>query len=60
MIVLGSIYAGWATPTESAAISVLYVLVIELFVYKSLRFRDIPRQVFHGAVSLKLMGLGDD
>ena len=50
VIVLGSIYAGWATPTESAAISVLYVLVIELFVYKSLRFRDIPRQVFHGLV----------
>ena len=27
VIVLGSIYAGWATPTESAAISVLYVLL---------------------------------
>ena len=50
VIVLGSIYAGWATPTESAAISVLYVLIIELFVYKSLKFREIPKQVFHGLV----------
>ncbi len=50
VIVLGSIYAGWATPTESAAISVLYVLVVELFIYKSLTFREIPRQVFRGLV----------
>lgn len=50
VIVLGSIYAGWATPTESAAISVLYVLLIELFVYRSLKIRDIPARIFKGLV----------
>lgn len=50
VIVLGSIYAGWATPTESAAISVLYVLLIELFVYRSLPLREVPRKVFRGLV----------
>ena len=50
VIVLGSIYAGWATPTESAAISVLYVLLIELFVYRSLSLREVPRTVFRGLV----------
>jgi len=50
VIVLGSIYAGWATPTESAAISVLYVLLIELFVYRSLSLREVPRKVFRGLV----------
>lgn len=50
VIVLGSIYAGWATPTESAAISVLYVLIIELFVYRSLKIREIPAKVFKGLV----------
>ena len=50
VIVLGSIYAGWATPTESAAISVLYVLIIELFVYRSLKIREIPAKVYKGLV----------
>lgn len=50
VIVLGSIYAGWATPTEAAAISVFYVLIVELFVYRSLKFKDIPSRVFKGLV----------
>jgi len=50
VIVLGSIYTGWATPTEAAAISVLYVLLIELFVYRSLKFKDVPARVFKGLV----------
>lgn len=50
VIVLGSIYAGWATPTESAAISTLYVILIELFVYRSLKLKDLFKDVFHGLV----------
>ena len=50
VIVLGSIYTGWATPTEAAAVSVLYVLIIELFVYRSLRIQDVPNRVFRGLV----------
>lgn len=50
VIVLGSIYAGWATPTESAAISVLYVLFIEFFVYRSLKLKEIPVRIFKGLV----------
>jgi C4-dicarboxylate transporter DctM subunit len=37
LLVLGGIYGGVFTPTEAAAVSVVYALVIELFVYKELK-----------------------
>ena len=41
IIVLGCIYAGIASPTEAAVISVFYALVVSLFVYKTIRISDI-------------------
>lgn len=41
IIILGCIYSGVASPTEAAVISVFYALIISLFVYKSIRIRDI-------------------
>ena len=41
MIILGTIYGGICTPTEAAVISVVYALVICLFVYKTLKPRDL-------------------
>lgn len=41
VIVLGSIYSGFATPTEAAAIAFVYVVVIEIFVYKTMKLRDL-------------------
>jgi C4-dicarboxylate transporter DctM subunit len=41
VIILGSIYSGIASPTEAATISVFYSLIISLFVYKSLNFKEI-------------------
>lgn len=41
IIVLGGIYAGFATPTEAACISVFYALIVSLFVYKTIQVRDI-------------------
>ncbi len=37
IIVLGGIYGGVFTPTEAAAVSVVYALIVELFVYKELK-----------------------
>jgi C4-dicarboxylate transporter DctM subunit len=42
LIVLGGIYLGVFTPTEAAAISVVYALFVELFIYKEIRLADIP------------------
>ena len=41
IIVLGSIYGGLATPTEAAVISLFYVILVELFVYKKLTLKDM-------------------
>ena len=41
IIILGSIYAGIASPTEAATISVYYSLAISLFIYKTLKINEI-------------------
>lgn len=42
VIILGGIYGGIFTPTEAAAVSVVYGLVIGMFVYKEISWRDLP------------------
>ncbi|WP_027187930.1 TRAP transporter large permease [Desulfovibrio cuneatus] len=42
LIILAGIYTGVFTPTEAAAVGVFYSLVVTLFIYKTLTFRDIP------------------
>ena len=37
VIVLGGIYGGITTPTEAAAVSLVYVLFVEIFIYKNIK-----------------------
>jgi C4-dicarboxylate transporter DctM subunit len=41
VITLGAIYSGVASPTEAAVISVFYSLVISLFVYRTIKLREL-------------------
>lgn len=41
LFVLGGIYGGFFTPTEAAAMAVLYALVVSLFIYREINLRDI-------------------
>lgn len=41
VIILGSIYSGICTPTEAAAISVLYALLVSIYAYKMIEWKDI-------------------
>ena len=41
VIVLGGIYTGLFTPTEAAAVSVVYALAVELLVYRELSWRRL-------------------
>lgn len=50
VIILGGIYGGFVTPTEAACLSVVYALIVCLFIYKSIRLQDIP-QLFKDAIS---------
>lgn len=41
VIILGGIYSGLLTPTESSAIAVVWSLIAGLFIYKELKFKDL-------------------
>ncbi len=43
LVVLGGIYGGVFTPTEAAAVSCLYALIIGLFVERQMKLADLPR-----------------
>lgn len=41
VIILGGIYSGLFTPTESAAVACVYSFVVSIFVYKELKMEDV-------------------
>ena len=45
VILLGGIYSGYFTATESAAVALSYALIIELFVYKEVKIADLKKIV---------------
>ena len=51
VIILGGIYGGIFTPTEAAAIGVIYGLVVGLFVYRELRLIDLYRVFAQSALT---------
>ena len=53
VIILGGIYSGIFTATEAAAVSVVYALLVELFIHGELKFSDLPRVAEN---SMRVMG----
>jgi C4-dicarboxylate transporter DctM subunit len=49
VIIMGGIYGGIFTPTEAAAVSAVYALVIAVFVYRDLKFTDLPHVFLESA-----------
>ena len=45
VIILGGIYGGYFTPTEAAAVAVVYGLIIGLFVYRELSGKTYPKHL---------------
>jgi tripartite ATP-independent transporter DctM subunit len=43
IILIGGIVTGLFTPTEAAAIACLYALAISMFVYRTIKVKDLPR-----------------
>lgn len=43
LIILGGIYLGIFSPTEAAAVSVLYAATIEVFIFKTIKLGNIPQ-----------------
>lgn len=43
VIIIWGIYSGYFTPTEAAAISVLYAFILEVVIYRSIHLKEIPK-----------------
>ncbi|WP_041075382.1 TRAP transporter large permease [Bacillus sp. OxB-1] len=50
IIILGGIYGGIFTPTESAVVAVIYALIIGLFVHKELTFKRIKQSLISSSL----------
>ncbi len=42
IIILGGIYTGWFTATESAAIAVIYAVLVEVLIHRELSLKKLP------------------
>lgn len=51
VILLGGVYTGFYTPTEGAAIAVIYTILVSIYIYKDLKWKDIPRIICKNARS---------
>jgi C4-dicarboxylate transporter DctM subunit len=50
IVVLGGIYSGIFTATEASAVSVVYALIIELFIHRSLKVHRLPKVILDSAL----------
>jgi tripartite ATP-independent transporter DctM subunit len=47
MLIILSLFTGFATLVESAALLVLYVLIVEVIIFKDISFEDIPKIIIN-------------
>ena len=57
IIILGGIYGGIFTPTEAANVAVVYGLVVGLYVYRELQWKDLPEILKSSAISSAMVML---
>lgn len=51
IVILGGIYSGVFTPTESAAVAVVYGMLICTFVYRDLVWADVPQMILRSFIT---------
>lgn len=51
IIILGGIYSGYFTPTESAVVGVVYSLIVSIFIYKSLDWASFKKALVDAAIT---------
>jgi len=57
VIIIGGIYGGIFTPTEAAAVAVVYGILVGLFIYKELKFKDFPKIIFQAVLGTTMIML---
>ena len=52
LLILGGIYSGLFTATESAAVAVFYAVIVEVFIHKEMNFEDLQNVIIETATML--------
>lgn len=55
LLILGGIFSGYFTPSEAAAVAVVYSLFVALFVYRALSFSQVYRLIVNSGVTSALI-----
>ena len=55
VIILGGIYSGLFTPTEAAAVSVVYAIIVETLVYRNFSLKDLSNIIENSAISTAII-----
>ncbi|MFV0490260.1 MAG: TRAP transporter large permease [Pseudorhodobacter sp.] len=55
VIILGGIYSGIITPTEAAAVSVIYAIFVEMVIYRNFGFRELFRITEASAITTSVI-----
>lgn len=50
VFILGGIVTGWFTPTEASAMAALYAFVLSMFVYKTIKWKQLPEILIESAI----------
>lgn len=50
VIILGGIYGGYFTPTEAAAVAAVYGILVGIFIYKTITFKDLYELMVQSAL----------
>ncbi len=50
VIILGGIYGGYFTPTEAAAVAAVYGILVGIFIYKKLKFKELHSLMVESAI----------
>lgn len=55
VIILGGIYGGVFTPTEAAAVAVLYAFIVGMFIYREINWADLPALIGKAGISTSVV-----
>lgn len=57
IIILGGIYSGVFTPTEAAAVGVVYALLLGFFIYHEIQVKDLPDALLKAMETAAMVGI---
>ncbi len=57
VIILGGIYTGVFTATEAAAVAVVYIFAVDLFIYRQIGFKNYPDLLYEAGKTIGVIAL---